>query len=210
MHKVDPLAGQVGKFHRVSATAVKPQQKGILFDHFAGAGAQGSVVFQPLALEGRGRCKFKSSQRNHEQQALLVYCFFVASFLAVIPGSFLVRVIYSFILHNTRSFDPKKTLLELGREYFDIPPNQDYSDPASALIGNLERCLYVFAIMFGQPGIITAVVILKAFFGWVEQLGAKATTNGAPSMKAHIAVYYVYIIGNCRPSALVGQNELIA
>lgn len=36
-------------------------------------------------------------------------------------------------------------------------------------IGNIERIIYIYAIMFDKLSLLTAWVILKAFFGWLEK-----------------------------------------
>jgi hypothetical protein len=36
------------------------------------------------------------------------------------------------------------------------------------VIGRLERIFYIYAVMSQQYGIVTSVIILKAFFGWIK------------------------------------------
>jgi hypothetical protein len=123
--------------------------------------------------------------------------FIAAVILAIFPGNLIIRRTYNYILHNTTTYDHDKTLLALAREFFDVKDGQEYRDSAGGLVGCLERSAYIFGIMFGQPGVITGVLILKAFFGWVEQLSARTSDRSQPlTIKAYIAVYYVYIIGN--------------
>src|SRR4029079_16856768 len=54
------------------------------------------------------------------------------------------------------------------------------------LIGSLERAIYIFAFMYAQPALITAVIILKAFFAWTHTgtNNNQADQNQAPTTTA--------------------------
>jgi hypothetical protein len=126
---------------------------------------------------------------------IFVVSFLIAALLAIAPGHHIVRGLHNLILHNVRTYDPTKTLQQLVGEFFGLSPHAKHYDPAGGLVGCLERSVYVFAIMFAQPGVITGVLILKAFFGWVEKI-SDTDPDKAPSVRAYVAVYYAYIIGN--------------
>ena len=121
--------------------------------------------------------------------------FLIAVFLSVVPGHPIVRGVHNLIHHNIRTYDPAKTLQQLVGEFFGLAPQAKHFDPAGGLVGCLERAVYIFGIMFAQPGVITGVLILKAFFGWVDKI-AGSDPNRTPSVRAYVAVYYAYIIGN--------------
>jgi hypothetical protein len=74
-------------------------------------------------------------------------------------------------------------------------------------IGNIERIIYIYAIMFDKLSLLTAWVILKAFFGWLEKprMGSSATIEGivgagvedrTDEVVASITLFYSYIYGN--------------
>jgi hypothetical protein len=74
-------------------------------------------------------------------------------------------------------------------------------------IGNIERIIYIYAIMFDKLSLLTAWVILKAFFGWLEKpkLGSSAQMDGIAASSAEgisdeavatITAFYSYIYGN--------------
>jgi hypothetical protein len=43
----------------------------------------------------------------------LVLSSFIVVVLAIVPGNFVVRTLHNFVLHNTWSYDPSKTLQHL-------------------------------------------------------------------------------------------------
>jgi len=67
-------------------------------------------------------------------------------------------------------------------------------------IGILERMLYIFAV--ANPDVIsilTAVVILKSFFGWIKGNPIQPPTGSIESSKlanTEIHEFYIYVIGN--------------
>jgi len=63
----------------------------------------------------------------------------------------------------------------------------------AATVGCIERPIYILAIMLGQPGIITAVIILKAFFNWTFPYSEKKNGEGLVEMNVY---YHAYVIGN--------------
>lgn len=71
-----------------------------------------------------------------------------------------------------------------------------------AKIGQLERLFYIYAMM--NPNgfdLIAAIVILKAFFGWIDVRNLKVFKNGLDLNSTQInmlnvELYYAYIFGN--------------
>jgi hypothetical protein len=126
---------------------------------------------------------------SDEQILLISFC--LAIFLSVFPGYFIIRVLYDFILHNAKSHDRRRTFKQVVEGLYDTK-----ASPASGLVGCLERSLYIFGVMSGESGVITAVVILKAFFAWATEGAATAGTNSTERTQSTIILYYAYLIGN--------------
>lgn len=71
----------------------------------------------------------------------------------------------------------------------------EFRSKTAAIIGALERIIYIIAVAFTQPNLISGVLILKAFFAWTHQRAVK--TNGdTTAMYETIAHYHTYLIGN--------------
>ncbi|MGC4032179.1 MAG: hypothetical protein QM754_10700 [Tepidisphaeraceae bacterium] len=73
------------------------------------------------------------------------------------------------------------------------------------IIGCVERAIFIYAVMVpAHFGVLTAVVILKAFFGWIKQPTAASEDNTAlpddhwqfTSSKTY-KIFAAYIFGNC-------------
>jgi len=78
-------------------------------------------------------------------------------------------------------------------------PNRDLSEfrsDTAAFIGVTERWIYIFALMFSQPSLITGVLILKAFFGWTDKTPKIDRTETHDEMVAAVGFYHTYVIGN--------------
>ena len=61
-------------------------------------------------------------------------------------------------------------------------------------IGRIERLIYIYAVMLNQFTLLSAWVVLKAFYGWLEKPAlAKAFPNDDSK---HATLYYAYIYGN--------------
>lgn len=60
-------------------------------------------------------------------------------------------------------------------------------------IGRVEKLVYVLAVMLGQYSLITAVIILKAFFGWIN---IPRSPSQSSELQSDLNYYYVYIYGN--------------
>jgi hypothetical protein len=132
---------------------------------------------------------------------MITFCsFLLACVLSTWPGNFLIRTTYSWILGAANSPVPNKTMKAWLE---DLSPGGDLAEFRSKtawIIGALERVIFIYALMFGQPGLITGVLILKAFFSWTEQ---RATADPAATAAAEsarrletIAHYHTYVIGN--------------
>lgn len=61
-------------------------------------------------------------------------------------------------------------------------------------IGQIERLFYIYAIMLNQFTLLSAWIIMKAFFGWIEKPGLTEALRDDERM--NVKVYYSYIYGN--------------
>lgn len=137
--------------------------------------------------------------------------FLLACVLSTWPGNFLIRTIYNLILGAVKSPVTGKTMKAWLEE---ISPDKDLAEFRSKtawIIGSLERVIFIYALMFPQPSLITGVLILKAFFSWTEhrarpdqptsdQADTKQTASNQVTEKSKmletIAHYHTYVIGN--------------
>ena len=106
----------------------------------------------------------------------------------------MVKMIYSYLLDTAKSPIAGKSMkVWLEEEARDRDLAEFRSDTA-AIIGILERYIYIFALMFAQPTLITGILILKAFFGWTDRAGKE--TAVPQGMIGTVALYHTYVIGN--------------
>jgi hypothetical protein len=154
-------------------------------------------------------------------RTLYLCSFVLACVLSQFPGNSLVYWLHVCLIRWNRTwlFGKKKESTQ------DIIGRQPEHDTIGALVmGWTERPLYIFAIMFAQPGVITAVIILKAFFNWTQVFTEPPPPSSAPNqnqctkpiaeekidrMRRAIAHYHAYVIGNLISLALaLGLAEL--
>jgi hypothetical protein len=76
------------------------------------------------------------------------------------------------------------------------------------MIGPLERVFYIYAIMMPQLTILTPIIVLKAFFGWITHERIDAFLSTLPADRSALAkdlrfvngivyvLYHSYIYGN--------------
>jgi len=61
--------------------------------------------------------------------------------------------------------------------------------PFAAIIGNLERVLYIYGVVTSQYAVISGWLVMKAFFLWIR--------SGGPSdSRLDIRHYFVYLYGS--------------
>jgi len=60
-------------------------------------------------------------------------------------------------------------------------------------IGRIERIFYIYSVMLGQFSLLSAWVILKAFYGWIQKPGV--AQSGAPEEDKEITTFYAYVYG---------------
>jgi hypothetical protein len=137
--------------------------------------------------------------------------FVLACILSTWPGNFLIRTAYNRILSSVKGPVKDKTM----KDWLEaISPDKDLAEFRSKtawIIGALERFIFIYALMFSQPSLITGVLILKAFFAWTEHRarpdetdtdhaggGNTGATQAADKSKMleTIAHYHTYVIGN--------------
>jgi hypothetical protein len=58
-------------------------------------------------------------------------------------------------------------------------------------IGRIERISYIYAFMLGQFSLLSAWVILKAFYGWIQK--PDVAQSGAPESEKEITTFYSYV-----------------
>jgi hypothetical protein len=61
-------------------------------------------------------------------------------------------------------------------------------------IGRIERIFYIYAVMFDALTLLSAWVILKAFYGWIQK--PSVAQSDAPEAEKEITTFYLYIYGN--------------
>jgi hypothetical protein len=139
--------------------------------------------------------------------------FFFACALSQFPGNSLVYWLHVCLVRRKRPwlFVKKRPSTQ---EIIGYQPEHDTI--GALIIGWTERPLYIFAIMFAQPGVITAVIILKAFFNWTQvftepSLASDPGENRSAEsiaaeklerMRRAIAHYHAYVLGNLISLAL--------
>ena len=117
--------------------------------------------------------------------------FALAAVLAIWPGNLFVKHIHRMAFDRV----PKSAA---SQEFIEL----EFRSVGAAWIGRVERVIYVFGIMFGQSGVITAVIILKAFFNWTDKFLAMSQDQNADidARKQNytdiISNYHVYLVGN--------------
>ena len=82
------------------------------------------------------------------------------------PGSRFVRWWHD--RFNARLVMPSRDMTLGGVEDAKEKVRLRLSMEFAGVIGGLEGLVYVLAVMINQYGLITSVIILKAFFGWVD------------------------------------------
>jgi hypothetical protein len=61
-------------------------------------------------------------------------------------------------------------------------------------IGRIERIFYIYAVMLNQFALLSAWVILKAFYGWIQKPTVAQST--ATEEDKDITTFYAYVYGN--------------
>lgn len=61
-------------------------------------------------------------------------------------------------------------------------------------IGRIERVFYIYAVMLGQFSLLSAWVILKAFYGWIQK--PDVAQLAVSDEDKEITTFYAYIYGN--------------
>ncbi len=61
-------------------------------------------------------------------------------------------------------------------------------------IGRIERVFYIYSIMFNALTLLSAWVILKAFYGWIQK--PEIARSLASESTKEITTFYLYIYGN--------------
>jgi hypothetical protein len=61
-------------------------------------------------------------------------------------------------------------------------------------IGRIERIFYIYAVMLNQFTLLSAWVILKAFYGWIQKPTVAQST--ATEEDKDITTFYAYVYGN--------------
>jgi hypothetical protein len=61
-------------------------------------------------------------------------------------------------------------------------------------IGRIERVFYIYAVMLNQFTLLSAWVILKAFYGWIQKPEVSQST--ASEKDKDITTFYAYVYGN--------------
>jgi hypothetical protein len=126
-----------------------------------------------------------------DDKVVYLLSFFLAVSLAIFPGNWVVRVIHGQVFEKVRSSEESKRFIEL-----------EFKSTGAKWIGQAERTIYIFGIMFGQPGVITGVIILKAFFNWTDKFLASVPPDNArvdlrrQNYVDMISNYHVYLAGN--------------
>jgi hypothetical protein len=121
--------------------------------------------------------------------------FLLACFLSTWPGNFLIGAVYTRVLSTAKSPVANKTMKEWLEELSPERDLAEFRSRTARIIGALERVIFIYALMFTQPSLITGVLILKAFFSWTEHR-ATADTEPKTRMLETIAHYHTYVIGN--------------
>jgi hypothetical protein len=124
--------------------------------------------------------------------------YLVAAALACGPGNWLVRWQQIRLQRRLINYSSGMTLGKILEEEEKI--RRFLGMELAVEIGRLEKLVYVLAVMLDQYGLITAVIILKAFFGWIT-IPQNSSESG--ELGDRLAFYnykldffYVYILGN--------------
>jgi hypothetical protein len=124
--------------------------------------------------------------------------FLLACILSTWPGNLIVKAIY----HRLLSAAPSPVAGQSIKSWLEArapqPELAEFRSKTAAVIGVLERIIFIFGFMFAQAGLIAGVLVLKAFFAWthLEAPTGPAPAPGRNAMLEAVAQYHTYIIGN--------------
>jgi hypothetical protein len=122
----------------------------------------------------------------------LFFGFIVANLFSWLWADKIIQKLYSKrfeeITHSNKDQTVRKAeaMTELWRSTLDI----DFGKR----IGRIERIFYIYSFTLGQLSLLSAWVILKAFYGWIQKPDI-ARSETSENDKA-ITTFYTYIYGN--------------
>jgi hypothetical protein len=126
---------------------------------------------------------------------ILGISFVAACLLSTWPGNWMIRGAYNRILGSTKGPANSGTMKQWLEAHAPDSELAEFRSKTAWMIGALERIIYIIAFFFGQPGLITGALILKAFFAWTHQRAPKSDDD-TTAMYETIAHYHTYLIGN--------------
>lgn len=118
--------------------------------------------------------------------------FFVANLISWVAADNFIQGLYDKRFNEIVKSNPDQTLRdaqaksEAWRNKLDLEFGKR--------IGRIERVFYIYAVMFTQFSLLSAWVILKAFYGWIQK--PSVAQSAAPEEDKEITTFYAYIYGN--------------
>lgn len=113
-------------------------------------------------------------------------CFSVAVFISAVLGNRIVAISHDKAAEKiTASIDSQIERDKVKEEIDNILSMQ-----LGGWIGAIERCLYIFAIMWPMPTLLGAVLLFKAFSNWAER------PNYSGSLHSKLALHYLFVFGS--------------
>lgn len=118
--------------------------------------------------------------------------FLVANLVSWMAADYLIQKLYKRRFSEIVETNPDQTLRdaqaksEAWRNKLDLEFGRR--------IGRIERVFYIYAVMLGQFSLLSAWVIMKAFYGWIQK--PNVAQSAAPDEDKEITTYYAYIYGN--------------
>lgn len=115
-------------------------------------------------------------------------CAMIAGTILAVAANWPVKALFLWVVRSAAGQSAKtgtETAAELNQrieEHFDLP--------LAALVGCIERVIYVFAVITPAYDLIIAWLIMKAFHEWVSE------GKDQPLSLPKLTIYQLYLVGN--------------
>lgn len=132
-----------------------------------------------------------ADSRSAGREPCALIGFFVANLISWVAADNFIQGLYDKRFNEIVKSNPDQTLRdaqaksEAWRNKLDLEFGKQ--------IGRIERVFYIYAVMFTQFSLLSAWVILKAFYGWIQK---PSVAQSAAPEEDKITTFYAYIYGN--------------
>lgn len=122
----------------------------------------------------------------------LLLGFLVANLLSWLVADYLIQKLYRIRFAEIVGSNPDQTMRDAQAKSEGWRNKLDLD--FGKRIGRIERVFYIYAVMLGQFTLLSAWVIMKAFYGWIQRPSVASST--AVEEDKEITTFYAYIYGN--------------